>query len=192
MNPLSTFLFRKERRAYEQVIINNRNETAQAIRKIQDEADRKTKLYAVMKQAFIDFPSGKIIGLEEDKDGNSLAVFEVLSDDSLDIYLYGLAYNTINSHPRIYGEIRHSGENFEHRSLFIDDFFAVDENRGNGAILMDYLIKEAKTLQMESIRGALAYDDRDHFDKLEHFYKKFEFDVKLNETRDRGSIQLKL
>lgn len=54
---------------------------------------------------------------------------------------------------------------------------------------MEQVCKE-KTMQY--IRGWLSNYDSGHFDRIEHFYKKFNFDVKFNENRTTGNIYLKL
>lgn len=189
MNPVFNFLFRKELRAYDQAFISFKNAAATAIREAKDEASQKSELYTLMERAFSDFPSGKIVGFEKSKMGLYMFAFEVLSDNSLNIYLYGTMYSALNAHPRILCDI---SQREGHKVIFIRDIKEIDDSRGNGSMLMSYLIREAKALNVEYIRGSLSFYDKDHFDRLEHFYKKHGFTVSFNKSKDGGSIILKL
>lgn len=68
------------------------------------------------------------------------------------------------------------------------------KNRGCGSLLMKYLINYLEGRQdIKKVNGVLVNDDSDHFDRIEHFYKKFGFEVKfkLNENGEKisGSIE---
>ena len=58
--------------------------------------------------------------------------------------------------------------------------------------MIKYFIKECKQEGLEYIDGWLSDVDKDQFDRLEQFYKKFNFDVKFNENRTSGNIKLKI
>ncbi|MGH0950891.1 hypothetical protein [Bacillus mycoides] len=44
-------------------------------------------------------------------------------------------------------------------------------------------------MEVSRISGMLSPVDSNHFDKLEHFYKKFGFEVEFNTDRTEGSIK---
>lgn len=89
--------------------------------------------------------------------------------------LRGIEYQ--RSVPRIM--CSYKGE-IESSYIHIDDFFAIREDVGNGSILMKYLIKFAKEKNVKYISGMLSSVDKDHFNKLGHFYEKFGFKVSFN------------
>lgn len=70
--------------------------------------------------------------------------------------------------------------NKEANELFIGDFESKIEEKGYGSILLGNTIKLAKKMGFEKITGNLSAVDYDHFDKLEHLYKKFGFEVAID------------
>lgn len=61
-------------------------------------------------------------------------------------------------------------------------------DKGYGSILMEYFLEYLKSRQdIIKINGVLVIDDKDHFDRIEHFYEKFGFNVefRLDENGDR-------
>ncbi len=54
-------------------------------------------------------------------------------------------------------------------------------NRGYGSIVMNEIIKLAHQLGIKFIDGWISGVDWDHIDRSAHFYRKFGFDVELNE-----------
>lgn len=54
-------------------------------------------------------------------------------------------------------------------------------NRGYGSIVMNEIIKLAHQLGIKFIDGWISGVDWDHIDRSAHFYRKFGFDVTLNE-----------
>ena len=68
----------------------------------------------------------------------------------------------------------------------LDKAFLIDvqvnkwlENRGAGSMLVREAIAECKQRGNKSMLGNLAASDEDHFDKLEHFYRKLRFDIRF-------------
>ena len=53
------------------------------------------------------------------------------------------------------------------------------ENRGIGSMLVKSAIEASKQRGNLGIDGKISRVDRDHFDKLKHFYKKLGFDFEL-------------
>jgi len=123
---------------------------------------------------------------------NDSTIF-VVKDESkkdLNFYLYSLNYR--RNIPRVFTEkkIKYDGDIPIYTYLYIDDFLAVEENIGNGSILLNALICCAKSLGYYSIIGWLSPVDREHFDKLEYFYKKHGFEVNFSENKNEGNIKL--
>ncbi|WP_217560131.1 hypothetical protein [Paenibacillus sp. GbtcB18] len=54
-------------------------------------------------------------------------------------------------------------------------------NRGYGSIVMSEILKLAHQLKIKFINGWISGVDWGHIDRSAHFYRKFGFDVKLNE-----------
>jgi hypothetical protein len=77
-------------------------------------------------------------------------------------------------------------------TIFIGDIKSEIENKGYGSIIMTNIIKIAEILKVKTIAGNLAETDSDHFDKLEHFYKKYDFIVKINSSGKTGTIYRKM
>lgn len=54
---------------------------------------------------------------------------------------------------------------------------------------MKYFLKAVEKLHVDYIDGWLSSVDKKHFDRSEHFYKKFGFEVHFNEDRTSGGIK---
>ncbi len=63
------------------------------------------------------------------------------------------------------------------------------ENRGIGSLMIRAMESWARTCGVETIWGELSEADRDHFDKLKHFYEKHGYVFKLDNPS--GSIPLR-
>lgn len=79
----------------------------------------------------------------------------------------------------------------------IADIIISNKNRGNGSILMKYLFQYAnQNSNIKKIIGTISEVDQDHFDRLEHFYKKHGFKVEfyINDKGERiaGDIEKEL
>ena len=57
---------------------------------------------------------------------------------------------------------------------------------------MKVFLDFAKEHRYHKITRWLSPIDRDHFDRLEHFYKKFGFNVEFKNNRTEGIIFLKI
>jgi hypothetical protein len=98
--------------------------------------------------------------------------------------------------PRINLETTYAYEskNWNERILKIVDIIPDDNNIGNGSIMMNYLLKDVKQHpEIKRIVGTISSVDKDHYDRLEHFYKKFGFSVEFytdnNGEKTGGSIE---
>lgn len=83
------------------------------------------------------------------------------------------------------------------KNLKIADIITVEKNIGNGSLLMKYLFQYAnENKNIKKITGTLSELDKDHFDRLEYFYKKHGFNVVFRTNnqgeRIKGYIEKKL
>ncbi len=98
--------------------------------------------------------------------------------------------------PKMILRTEHSSDSGE-EVLKIVDILVGDKNRANGSILMKYLFEVLKeSSKIKKITGSISDVDRDHFDRIEHFYKKHGFSVHFytNEFGERtgGCIEKEL
>ncbi|MEA4847867.1 MAG: hypothetical protein VB106_11605 [Clostridiaceae bacterium] len=122
-----------------------------------------------------------ILGIEKNKEDNYMIVCNPRNVN--DLYLADSSDRRIK--PRIFGRK-------EGNVIHIDDFFAINEDLGNGSILLKYFINRARLNKAEKIKGWISPVDKERFNKLEYFYKKNGFNVKFKEDRSEGWIELKL
>ncbi|PEI52379.1 hypothetical protein [Bacillus pseudomycoides] len=159
---------------------------------IKDEFEIKVnelkKTYDIQKKIFSNSPQAEMIGIEKNKKNDEVFVFKVLSEPSLDIRLYetsNYSYQIPTLSATVYNN-SHQKPDY----IWICGIKSPTEDIGNGSIAMKYLIKIAKKMNVSHISGRLSPEDRERFDKLEHFYKKFGFEVKFNNDRTEGSIKM--
>ena len=146
------------------------------------------KNYSIAKKVFYLLPNSEIMGIETNKNNEELYIVKSVYDSSLNIYLLGKSYQAINRLPRIMAEIKTDYQSKE-KFIKIHDVQMIDNNIGNGSIAMEYFLKTAKKIEAKCIRGGLSSVDSDHFDRSEHYYKKFDFKVKFNVDRSSGNIE---
>ncbi|EMY4796468.1 TPA: hypothetical protein ACGPFX_002047 [Bacillus pacificus] len=133
---------------------------------------------------------GTIIdGVEFNK--SSVKYYVCVSMDSKSITLSLQNKRTGHPYPRLYANFYQDIQNPFIVTCYINDVFAVQEDVGNGSILIQYLIKWAKKMNACQVNGMLSYVDVEKFDKLEQFYTKNGFTVNFNKNRTSGSINLK-
>lgn len=66
------------------------------------------------------------------------------------------------------------------RILEILDMIIINKNTGEGSILMKYLFNYIESnKEIKKIKGTITDIDKDHFDRLEYFFKKHGFDVQF-------------
>lgn len=141
--------------------------------------------YQYFATSLVDFKDYKATQIVENKRGDLYIVMENYSKSSLEFWLSGKRHKINSDCPRLFAEI--SGTH-----IWIEDIYAIDENCGNGTLLLSCLFNKAKELGINEIRGELSTVDVKKFDKLEYFYKKNGFDVCFNSERTRGGIFKKL
>ena len=71
--------------------------------------------------------------------------------------------------------------NEETKTITICDIDCTKNNKGYGSLMMKNLIEIAKQNNISCIDGWLAKTDRDHADRLYHFYEKFGFQIVPND-----------
>lgn len=72
-------------------------------------------------------------------------------------------------------------------SMHIDDIKG-PENQGFGSICMKYLKAYSTEQNIHTITGNISRRDRDHLDRLVHFYKKHHFTVTLQHSEYEGEL----
>lgn len=113
------------------------------------------------------------------------SIFDGINGKNLTFYLSGEQHQGGGNCPRIMATVRDD-------YIWIDDLFAIDEDYGNGSLLLECLFEKAKELKIDTIKGELARVDNKKFDKLEYFYRKNGFDVFFNEDHTSGGIERKI
>lgn len=121
----------------------------------------------------------KVIGIEKNKDDETLIVYLGTSNYEINITGYGYRRGV---KPSLYASKVDD-------TLHIDDIHAINEGVGNGSILMKYMLRQAEKNRIKKITGLLSYVDRDHFDILEKFYEKHGFVVNFNKNKTEGWIE---
>ncbi|CAM4050863.1 MULTISPECIES: GNAT family N-acetyltransferase [Bacillus cereus group] len=129
-----------------------------------------------------------IDGVEFNK--SSVKYYVCVSMDSKSVTLSLQNKRTGHPYPRLYAKFYQDIQNPFNVACHIVDVFAVEEDVGNGSILIQYLIKWAKKMDACQVNGMLSCVDIEKFDKLERFYKKNGFTVNFNKNRTSGSIKL--
>lgn len=126
----------------------------------------------------------QILGIAENNQRHKYYVCLDTPNNSVNISLRDS--EQVNHNPRIYANISFDNNKSEERNCYIIDIFAVDENVGNGTILLDHLCKYLKKMDIKKVRGRLASRDKEDFDMLECFYKKNGFEVTFNTGKTEG------
>lgn len=152
----------------------------------QDEIIGVKKSSEISKRIFSLFKNAEIIGIEENKH-EEVYVFKTYNQSFLTIHLCSKSYQAINGLPRIMAVV---DTNTNH--LKILDVQTEDLDIGNGSILMKYLVETVGKMKVSRITGDLSSVDMNHFSRSEHYYKKFGFNVKFDDSRTSGTIELKI
>lgn len=116
-----------------------------------------------------------------------MVVTKRVSDTSVWINLNSPKYTGLK--PRIMSIIQKNYIN-NTKEIKICDIQMEDNNIGNGYIAMKYFIKVSKEMRFNKIVGDISNVDKDHWDRLIHYYKKFGFKVIFNKEYTLGKIEL--
>lgn len=128
-------------------------------------------------------------------------IFEIASDRSWCISLsqpidelsgsLGWVMRLYNSHNEMVCEAR-LVHDATRRTVLIGDIVSYIEGRGYGSIMLSRIVELARRLGIRELKGNLSSTDSNHFDKLEHFYKKHGFKVRFDPRKLSGSIVMRL
>lgn len=185
---LFKWLFKRELAICENAIIQNEQKCERKINEMKAELELQKKQYGLVDRIFFLFPDAKIIAVDTNKRNEEVLVVERSNGTMLTILLFGPSYQGITHLPRIMATVRKS-EVFSYNYVHIDDIINIDDNIGNGSILMKNFLKIVENLHVDYIDGGLSSVDKGHFDRSEHFYEKFGFEVQLNAERTSGVIK---
>lgn len=185
---LFKWLFKRELAICENAIIQNEQKCEQKINQMKAELELNKKQYGLVNRIFFLFPNAKIIAIDTNKRNEEVLVVEEADRTSLTILLFGFSYQGLTHLPRIMATIR-KDKLIDYNSVYIDDIVNIDDNIDNGSILMKYFLKAVEKLHVDYIDGGLSSVDKGHFDRSEHFYKKFGFEVQFNKDRTSGHIK---
>ena len=179
--------FKKE---FDMVMEDYNNQLIKKKKRMEEVIAEKTAVLDLVRLALTD--NFDVIGEGDNKTGEHVVVAKRIGKSdtfgaSIDFFLYGKSYKGISRHPKIMATYKEpiNQEPYVH----IDDILVMDDNQGNGSILMPYFIEYCKTTKARYINGQLSSVDKDHFDRSIHFYKKHGFEVTLAESGESGSIK---
>jgi N-acetylglutamate synthase-like GNAT family acetyltransferase len=152
--------------------------------------DRNRRQYSKEKirdlDLILEFESKKI---EEDseksilnvlhKNGEHIIVYRDIFDLEEKFGVFYIALKVIHKRGIVLNRIRLSANYKDEETIEICDIevFGENEGRGYGSILLQSLINFAIENSVNTISGWISQTDKDHFDKLDSFYKKFGFEV---------------
>lgn len=177
---LIMFKKRKQER-YEQMVRMERLE-----KNVELANQRYDKLSDALKDAL---KYGHIVGMEYDENGEQIFVARIVKMRQITIFISGK--KKCSSYPKLYATL-----DWLKPSIHITDVLC-EANEKSGSILMKYLfslcdeISNILNKEIVEITGTISSVDHDHFDRIEHFYQKFGFDVKFNGDGMGGEIKLK-
>jgi len=166
-------------------LVNLKNESRDEQEKIIYQ-DRYKKVFEAIERDRVE-----VIAIRKNKEDEWVIVTKWVTDTDIWIKLYSPKYLACNRHPRIMSSIYY-GYSKNKKCIKIEDILMEDDNIGNGSICMEYFIREIKSMNYDLVEGYLSSVDKDHFDRSIHYYKKFGFEVELNDKKSCGNIRLSL
>jgi GNAT superfamily N-acetyltransferase len=113
------------------------------------------------------------------KNGEHIIVYRTIFDRDEKYGLFFIELKVIHKKGIVWNRIRLSANYTCEEAVEIGDIevFGENEGRGYGSILLNSLINFAIENSINTISGWISYADKNHFDKLDYFYKKHGFDV---------------
>jgi GNAT superfamily N-acetyltransferase len=113
------------------------------------------------------------------KNGERIIVYRTIFDQDENYGLFFIKLKVIHKKGIVLNRIRLSASYTHQETFEIGDIevFGANEGRGYGSILLNSLIKFATDNSINTITGWISYADKNHFDKLDYFYKKHGFNV---------------
>jgi GNAT superfamily N-acetyltransferase len=113
------------------------------------------------------------------KNGEHIIVYRTNFDQDEKYGPFFIKLKVIHKKGILLNRIRLSANYTYEETVEIGDIevFGENDGRGYGSILLNSLIKFATDNSINTITGWISYTDKNHFDKLDHFYKKHGFNV---------------
>ncbi|MEC0244144.1 GNAT family N-acetyltransferase [Paenibacillus dokdonensis] len=126
----------------------------------------------------------RVLNVVTNKYDERVIIYRLYYDDDQDDININLRIRVITDKgvilrdPNIYLHVDQEDQHIEIADIRIE---GAHVNRGYGSIVMNEIIKLAHQLGIKFIDGWISGVDWDHIDRSAHFYRKFGFDVELNE-----------
>ncbi|MFK9092082.1 GNAT family N-acetyltransferase [Bacillus salipaludis] len=113
------------------------------------------------------------------KNEEHIIVYRDVFDQEGKFGVFYIALKVIHKRGIVLNRIRLSANYIDEETIEICDIevFGENEGRGYGSMLLQSLINFAIENSVNTISGWISQTDKDHFDKLDFFYKKHGFDV---------------
>lgn len=113
------------------------------------------------------------------KNGEHIIVYRTIFDQEEKFGVFYIVLKVIHRRGIVLNRIRLSANYIDEETIEICDIevFGENEGRGYGSILLDSLINFAIENSVNTISGWISQTDKDHFEKLDYFYKKHGFNV---------------
>ncbi|MFJ7890529.1 GNAT family N-acetyltransferase [Lysinibacillus xylanilyticus] len=113
------------------------------------------------------------------KNGEHIIVYLNIFDQEDNLLPFFIELKVIHKKGIVLNRIRLSATYKSEDIIEIGDIevFGENEGRGYGTILLQSLINFAIENSVHTISGWISHTDKEHFDKLDYFYKKHGFDV---------------
>ncbi|MFT8319630.1 MAG: GNAT family N-acetyltransferase [Bacillus sp. (in: firmicutes)] len=113
------------------------------------------------------------------KNDEHIIVYRTFFDQEEKFGPFFIDLKVIHKKGIVLNRIRLSATYYSDDTIEIGDIEVFGENkgRGYGSILLHSLVSFAIQYSVNTISGWISHTDKDHFDKLDHFYKKHGFDV---------------
>lgn len=113
------------------------------------------------------------------KNGEHIIAYHTIFDQKEKFGLFFIILKVIHKKGIVSNRIRLSATYNSEDTIEIGDIevFGENEGRGYGSILLHSLVNLAIENSVNKILGWISHTDKDHFDKLNYFYKKHGFNV---------------
>lgn len=113
------------------------------------------------------------------KEEENIIVYRTLFKVDEETKWFFIKLKVINKKGIVLNQIRLSAKYSSDETIELGDIevFGENEGRGYGSLLLNSLINFASDNSIKTITGWISYADKDHFDRLDYFYKKHGFDV---------------
>lgn len=113
------------------------------------------------------------------ENGEYIIIYRTISDQDERFGVFFIELKVIHKKGIVMNRIRLSANYTSEETIELGDIevFGENEGRGYGSILLDSLINFSIDNSIKTISGWISFADKNHFDKLDYFYKKHGFNV---------------